>query len=360
MKLQIISLATCTAPNQHQRHAAFPRAFKAFKNAPLKIDGHSRNLQVRGPMNQFASGGTNNRFSRPLHGFTLVELLVVIAIIGILVALLLPAVQAAREAARRSQCQNNLKQLGLGLLNYESSRRTLPPGGMLDNGLCWIVLILPYLEEGVLHDQFDLSMGSYVDPNKNELALTRISILLCPTQQEHEHSLLSVIQPGNTLEVANGGDPYTTHYYGIMGPKGINPTTGKLYGVEDKFKTHGGFATQGVLGKDRTEKFADITDGTSKTFAVGEISWNEWPNYRSWVRGATLIVTMGSCKGVDGSINPGVPAPGWNDGGFGSEHPGGTHFLMCDGAVKFIHEDVDYAIYLATASMNGDEGQTVP
>lgn len=295
-------------------------------------------------------------------GFTLVELLVVIAIIGILVGLLLPAVQAARESARRAQCQNNLKQLGLALHNYESAHGALPPGGTSNNGLSWIVLVLPYFEEGVLHDQFDFSDGTYVESNKNELALNRVNVLLCPSQPI-VHSILSTID--SDLEVVDGRDPYTTHYYGVMGPKGYNSIIDAVYEQEGSpYSYGGGHATQGVLGKNRTVKMSMITDGTSNTFAVGEISWNDWPRYRSWMRGSTLSdattvgTTMGGAKNVFGSINGGLPA-GWNDAGFGSEHPSGTHFLMCDGSVRFISEDVDYALFLSTASMNGGEPDIV-
>jgi prepilin-type N-terminal cleavage/methylation domain-containing protein len=97
---------------------------------------------------------------RSKRGFTLVELLVVIAIIGILVAMLLPAVQAAREAARRSQCTNNLKQLSLAMLTYHQAVGKFPPPGISSNQVSWLVLILPYLEQKPLHDQFDFNQGN--------------------------------------------------------------------------------------------------------------------------------------------------------------------------------------------------------
>src|SRR5712672_1553891 len=98
-----------------------------------------------------------------IRGFTLVELLVVIAIIGILVALLLPAIQAAREAARRSQCSNNLKQIGLAALNFENSRRKLPPARIVDHQATWLVLILPHMEDTQLASQFDITKGDFFD-----------------------------------------------------------------------------------------------------------------------------------------------------------------------------------------------------
>ena len=121
------------------------------------------------------------------RAFTLVELLVVIAIIGILVALLLPAVQSAREAARQTSCKNNLRQVGLAMLNYESSQRRLPPGYKFvpsttgnANGFSWASWLLPYLEEGNLHDQLDFDLPVY-DASHEYARTQSISLLLCPS-----------------------------------------------------------------------------------------------------------------------------------------------------------------------------------
>src|SRR5439155_5143354 len=122
---------------------------------------------------------------RPLpnrrSGFTLVELLVVIAIIGVLVALLLPAVQAAREAARRSQCSNNLKQLSLALHNYEGTHNTLPPAGIDSNQMSWTVLLLPFFEQQALYDQFNFNKGSWQAFNRTTLVQgIRLKAIICP------------------------------------------------------------------------------------------------------------------------------------------------------------------------------------
>ncbi len=294
------------------------------------------------------------------------ELLVVIAIIGILIALLLPAVQAAREAARRLQCANNLKQLGLALHNYHAAHRTLPPGGVTSNGLSYIVMLLPYLEQKALYDQFDFNAGEYwITPSggsgtsngKIEHSLNRLDAILCPSCNEDRSKLSNYKEriPPNE----SGVDPHTTHYYGISGPLGMNPTSGGQYKTEEP-ATHGVQATEGVLYKDSRVRFEDIKDGTSNTFLLGEISWNGYETYRTWIRGSTLGgAAMGSCKSVQYPINAGLTYS-FNSGSFGSQHPGGAQFALCDGSVTFISESIDHAAFLSTASRNGGEVYPLP
>lgn len=151
------------------------------------------------------------------RGFTLVELLVVIAIIGVLVGLLLPAVQAAREAARRMQCSNNVKQLGLSLMNYESTYKKFPRSHNVDHQLSWHVSVLPFIEQGNIASQISMVAGSYWLPGKNEpWGLTKLSFLHCPSgpldkmsTATGENITATDLVPANT-----GVAPYTTHYYG--------------------------------------------------------------------------------------------------------------------------------------------------
>ncbi len=296
--------------------------------------------------------------------FTLVELLVVIAIIGILIALLLPAVQAAREAARRMQCSNNLKQIGLGLHNYHDTYHRLPAGAYSSqtsptNQLTWLVMILPYIEQRALAEQFDfnaLGYGANLSLSKN-----RVDMFLCPSAGL-EYSSLRVRFTGNEEE-----DCYTTHYRGVMGPKGDNPTGGTYSVSMQPSSKHGGFALQGVLGRDKHVRFADITDGLSQTFAVGELAWDDSMAYRAWTRGIGNLSNPNSSGDFVGACCVNVQfairdpdtiyewVGGFNDTSFGSQHPQGTHFLRCDGSVDFVSQDIDMAVYKARASRDGNE-----
>lgn len=215
--------------------------------------------------------------------FTLVELLVVIAIIGILIALLLPAVQAAREAARRMQCQNNLKQVGLALLNYESDHGVLPPGG-IENiprtyGTSWWVRIFPYVEAGNIADQFDYSLGGWLGSgstnsgNNNAPAAALLQdkefpFMYCP----------SSMLPRKVLDEALGQTGYTQRiqcatYAGIAGAADGNDSnifSAKYYPFV--FLAKGWISTGGVLIQYRAVSINEITDGMSNTIAVGEQS----------------------------------------------------------------------------------------
>jgi prepilin-type N-terminal cleavage/methylation domain-containing protein/prepilin-type processing-associated H-X9-DG protein len=294
------------------------------------------------------------------RAFTLVELLVVIAIIAILIGLLLPAVQKVREAASRLRCQNNLKQLGLALHTYHDAYLHFPPGGVTTSELSWHVLILPYIEQGNLYNQFNLGPGSFdgangTGPHKNEYAANRIAPFLCPSSPVERMEVLNDDAP-ELIGGANGVLPYTAHYYGVMGPKGTNPVTGQPYGWMN-VGGHGGFATQGVLGKDSKVSLSLIPDGTSNTFAVGELSRTNAPaanRYRSWVRGCDTAPVCAGCRNVVNPINaPSVAT--FSDIAFGSQHSGGTNFLLADGSVRFVSEGINLDVYKAAASRDGGE-----
>lgn len=309
--------------------------------------------------------------ARRRSGFTLVELLVVIAIIGILIALLLPAVQAAREAARRSQCSNHLKQLGVALHNYHDTFLKFPPAGWATgNKLPWITSILPFIEQKPLYDKvnFEASSTAAGDPTYGQntlIASEPISTLLCPScnqlQTSSTHPSELYTKPGTTTAVAN----YTTHYYGVLGPRGTIPQFGgtvpnpaPTYRYEGP-SGHGDFSMEGVMGRNRCYNFRDITDGTSNTFLLGELSWNKSKVFRTFVRGV-LDNTSGSAKNVVDGINV-TPfgSTNFNSVSFGSEHPGGCHFAMADASVRFVSETVDMDIYRATASRESGEPKTI-
>ena len=309
-----------------------------------------------------------SRRSQAMRGFTLVELLVVIAIIGILIALLLPAVQAAREAARRSQCSNNMKQIGLAIHNYHDSHKKFPPGYMGDPpnnpggcgqvhhdrpGWGWAAYILPYMEQGSLYDQLAISgtkkavcstpTGAQDDPAVGDPALqdTLISGYRCPSAVDPD------LNPSR--DTANNGDHGTSNYAGVAG---VDWT-----GVD-------GNGLKAIFGDGTVyvASFRDFQDGTSNTFAVGEKFGNRTPagdpvlsNFVEyygaiWVgippdtRAATTVGRLAptGTYAVNGdSINA-----------FASLHPGGAQFLLGDGHVRFVSENADQATLSAVGVMN--------
>lgn len=313
------------------------------------------------------------------RAFTLVELLVVIAIIGILVALLLPAIQAAREAGRRSSCQNKIRQLGVALHNFHDVRNQFPPGaenlvfpkptptGATANvsGTSWIVYILPYIEQEPLYRQYRWDL-SYNTVENAPIGETTIATLFCPSGPDPQKYL----DPNTNLTKNR-----TTHYYGVMGPAGLtNPTTITIgttsypYTVGDAalngaWSAHGMLShyreTTGSVSSFRIVRMADVTDGTSTTLMVGERSIHlplgKTNDYRSWLRGNTS--GSGSCKNVSYPINSTFynGSTNFNHISFGSDHPGGCHFVMGDASVKFVKEDVNLLAYMASASMGEKE-----
>jgi prepilin-type N-terminal cleavage/methylation domain-containing protein/prepilin-type processing-associated H-X9-DG protein len=294
--------------------------------------------------------------------FTLIELLVVIAIIAILIGLLLPAVQKVREAASRVRCSNNLHQLVLACHSYEGERGAWPKAGEVTTQLSWHVEVLPYMEQIAVYSQIDKGPGAYSDANKLIGSKNRISTFLCPS------ALLDIMGQGptdnvNVPELINGTiSPYTTHYYGIMGPKGTNPATGQPYKVDPNgLGGYGGLALQGLFNAATRNRMSDISDGASNSFAIGEMSWSNsitGTRYRSWTRGCDNLPVCAGARNIANGIN--TYAIGiFNDIAMGSQHPGGTHFAMADGAVRFVSERISLGIYLATSSIDGGEKDVV-
>jgi len=289
---------------------------------------------------------------RKHRGFTLIELLVVIAIIAILIALLLPAVQQAREAARRTQCKNNMKQIGLALHNYESSYNAFPPGWVVggspaSNNFGWAVFILPQMEQNNIYSALNfMQVYSTTDTN------------LTGTQNNYRCASDNGSGAVGNLSRAN--------YAGVIMSTYTNPTTGATVtnALGSGTATHGG----GMFGLNSSRRFRDMKDGTSNTIVVGERMSTGTIN--NVVRGteaiwAGIVGAPSAELGIVGSPtpntaatplygNPNNSAPG-NYGSFSSRHSGGAQFLLGDGSVRMVSENIDSATYQAVGTCNGGE-----
>ena len=326
-----------------------------------------------------------------LRGFTLVELLVVIAIIGILIALLLPAVQAARESARRTQCTNHLKQIGLAIHNFESTKRAVPPPALTGIGhATWLVLIMPYMEAGSLYDQAN-SVKMYWGANRDSPGIveTQVAEYYCPSRRSSGLSVsgdyssgsgCSEHVPGALADYAlNGGDHQAVPnwYYG-GGNNGIALRTKEQ---EDE-RSHDGAPCPDTLalGWTAQRKWKDVTDGLSQTFLVGEkymhpdhfgkreYADNSFYNdnhVNNYVRRAGMATSAGAVQ-LDFFI---VPSPTHTDDpftlrnllvkNFGSSHPGGIcQFVFCDGSVQSLNPEVDGLVLARLANIH--DGEVIP
>lgn len=300
----------------------------------------------------------SQKYFRRKSGFTLIELLVVIAIIAILIALLLPAVQQAREAARRSSCKNNLKQWGIALHNYHDTHSVFPPGFFgTGNRMGFHVMLLPFIDQAPLYNQFDFKINYGAGVNA-PLREESFALLHCPSFGRND---------------VNGNQSQrTTHYYGVMGAKGIKPD-GTAYSVSGNTTTnHGGWATNGILYRNSKIKMRDLSDGSTNTFMIGELSWDPqkiagagYSNQRRpWTHGTQSVSNDAVCypcrnmATVMNSTGYLINSALFNDSSFGSSHVGGCHFLLADGSVRFISENINFATYLAAGSR--DDGEVLP
>src|SRR4051812_27958015 len=207
-----------------------------------------KNIGVRGQETraQLLNGTHSQR--RRMGGFTLVELLVVIAIIGILVALLLPAIQAARESARRTQCKNQIRQVGLAIINYEVAKRQFP-SSIGPGPYGYIAAVLGYFEEQNLHDLIDFTVR-WSDPKNDKVREKALPFLRCPSQAAIEPTQIYDVGLGNTFQTLD--TPLRAHYYAVNGAKldnGICPGLApfELTACGPQYSSRGGHATNGVI-----------------------------------------------------------------------------------------------------------------
>lgn len=333
-------------------------------------------------------------------GFTLVELLVVIAIIGILVALLLPAVQAAREAARRTQCTNHMRQLGIAVHNYHDSTKYLPPSRVADGQQTWLMLILDFMEESQVKDLWDSDLGCYYD----QLPTTRtasVAAMRCPSMPHDVEGGVLVVQqrpathhgpysPGPLQEPdipgTGGWSGAISDYRAVGGAsfpvkeKGSsnvidwnewnNSKQQFLNGAMPQSKRYreGGPSGRGVISFRPGTALRNIVDGTSKTFLAGEVGRGASESGHAFNGDHNSMLVIGSvmvtdklpspfCTRCTEPYDPQDPN-GTSTGGeprFGSAHPGTANFLFVDGHVELVSNDVDPLVLDYAATRAGEE-----
>jgi prepilin-type N-terminal cleavage/methylation domain-containing protein/prepilin-type processing-associated H-X9-DG protein len=294
-------------------------------------------------------------------GFTLVELLVVITIIGILISLLLPAVQAAREAARRLQCSNNFRQVGVAMHNYHSAKGCFPPG-QFDPGAApyaksgvplywsWSTYILPYLEWQTVYDMVDFGGGNYYCvPAKNKTAnQTRIAAYMCSSDPSCGELVFSASDnpgPDEKLDSAPANmagvvDSVTAVYSSGSWPYYFRPFP----------------LVNGMMGANEPCRISDVTDGTSNTLLIGEVVgagpgthlgffWasSNWLDTHYGINNWPVIVAASSSPQYSYLT------------GFASYHPGGCHFGMADGSVQFLSQNIAQSVLAALTTRAGGE-----
>jgi prepilin-type N-terminal cleavage/methylation domain-containing protein len=315
------------------------------------------------------------------RAFTLVELLVVIAIIGILIALLLPAVQAAREAARRAQCANNLKQIGLALHSYHAACGSFPHGNINRTaGLCpgmaepavsystrfgnWLIALLPYIEQSPLFDSYDLDYHNE-SPENRAVRETSVAAYVCPSDFAPETPAVPATGPA-----AQAGARYMPGSYRAVSGRsndGVNYFDSEMMQSFEP-DLRGAIHVVGVWGT-TTERIADIRDGTSNTLMVGESTTRTSPARRTfWAypfayytmsaatpQARTLMGDYDRCVEMGGAGGDIPCKRGW-----GGLHPDGLNFVLCDGSVVFLSDSVAPDLFGDLATIAGREVASVP
>ena len=252
------------------------------------------------------------------RGFTLIELLVVIAIIAILIALLLPAVQQAREAARRSTCKNNMKQLGLAFHNYAETHTIFPPASVRSNNIGVFAFILPYMEQSALYNKFNFSLDHLHADNK-PANITPVIAYFCPSK------------PRSSLNNSNTA----------FGDYAVSSGTGHSNSAD-----HANW--KGMFNQNSNTRLRDVVDGTTNTFAAGEkrtVEHNTLTGYQyRWGYHATRNTQQ---VHINQTVITTSPARTFNDNtaNFGSDHVGGAHFVFADGSVHFLSENMNFTVY---------------
>ncbi len=359
---------------------------------------------MRQKLNRFVGDDPAGLRSRPIRrsGFTLVELLVVIAIIGVMVGLLLPAVQAAREAARRMSCSNNSKQIGLAMHNYHDTFNVLPKPGFHNRDIIvnassssssqsWMVAILPFIEQNAVHDQFDFShsggsRGFRDNPNNLLLGSQEISTYRCPSDGGRK-TPLSLSSTWTFPDGTRGG--LARGNYGVNGGAGSATSRTDFRRPRERGPFHFGGSGTPSPGEPYAAKFADIRDGLSNTILVGELIAPEVAND---IRGAWMYASSNYiCGGEPSYRSPRIQiGPNGNalddskmdrpgvcgyagepdrhlrcvsggSRGFQtarSRHPGGVHVTLADGSIRFISESIILPVWLNLLAMQ--DGEVIP
>jgi len=294
----------------------------------------------------------SSRLRKIASGFTLIELLVVIAIIAVLIALLLPAVQQAREAARRSQCKNNLKQLGLAMHNYHDTFGVFPPGWIAAtrgvgpdvngglNGFGGGTMILPMMDQAPVYNQFrfELSLNDPTGtPSNRSLLATPMAAFRCPSDPAPVTWQLK--NSAGTIVIS---DVASTNYIALFG----------LRAIEECYLLPPGQTcrAEGIFYHNSRVRMADITDGSSQTLMMGERVHDRFPSTWSGV----IIAGANPLERILGHADH-TPNTAFHKEDFGSRHIGGTHFLMGDSSVRFFTENIDLRTYMGLGTIQGGE-----